>query len=207
MTRFIALRVALLGACLVIWSGYSAWDAGLGGLGLRVGGRWWTGWWAGWALVTVGFVAQWSTLWPRIKQVPDFSGPHGDFHSTELTEFNERGRQYGAQLWHVPFAYVGIVGAVMSQVAAADDKGNYDVNLIFPALIASAVFGIVALLHMTTLLDGNRRAVANIQGIESFLGVPVDARAQWSIDYALPLFLLVILTIAVCVWGAVILPL
>lgn len=36
--------------------------------------------------------------------------PSDDTLRAQLVEQNNRGQQYGGQIWQVPFAYVGIVG-------------------------------------------------------------------------------------------------
>jgi hypothetical protein len=43
--------------------------------------------------------------------------PTNDTLRVQLVELNNRGRQYGGQIWQVPFAYVGIVGVVLARTS------------------------------------------------------------------------------------------
>jgi hypothetical protein len=88
---------------------------------------------------------------------------------------------------------------VLSQVADKDSV------VIARALIAASIFGIPALLHATSMLDGNKRAVGEIRAVEQALGLPVTAqyKPSW---YALPLLGIVAFTIALCAGAAMSLP-
>src|SRR5688572_3280212 len=109
-------------------------------------------WTLGWTLFAVGVVVQVILLLRSLSDEPIIPKTNDGALPAQLTELNERGRQYGAQLWQIPFAYVGIVGAVMSQVG---DKPA----LLTPTLLGASIFGIPVLLHAVTMLEGNRRAV------------------------------------------------
>ncbi|MGI0025455.1 MAG: hypothetical protein ACREA4_09985, partial [Nitrososphaera sp.] len=118
--------------------------------------------------------------------------PSVDTLRAQLVELNNRGRQYGGQIWQVPFAYVGIVGVVLAQVA---DKSP---RIICVVSMCGALFGVLVLLHLTSMANGARRAVLNIQDIEAKLRLKPTAeyRPFWYIG---PLVGVVVLAVSVCV--------
>ena len=75
---------------------------------------------------------------------------------TQLSELNTRSRAYTAQLWQVPFAYIGILGVVLAQVA---DKGA---GTLAATLLCGGILGTAVIIHMTAMMEGVKRAVANI---------------------------------------------
>ena len=114
----------------------------------------------------------------------------------QLTELNNRSRAYTAQIWQVPFAYVGIVGVVLAQLADKDPR----VKAV--AMAAAAAFGVPVLIHLTSLANGCRRAVENIRAVERklYLTETAQYRPAW---YIAPLIGSVILTVLFCSAGAI----
>ena len=72
-------------------------------------------------------------------------------------ELNQRSRWYTAQLWYVPFAYVGIVGFAFDKI----------VNLPYPlnsfGLFLLGIFSIAVFVHVLALKFYERRAVSSMQ--------------------------------------------
>jgi len=100
------------------------------------------------------------------------SRPSKESLHVQLTELNNRSRWYSSELWQVPFAYLGLSGLVIGQVA---DKASRYLSLAFGA---SAVFGIFVIVHMHRLRGSERRAVKNLQDTERALNLEVTARAR-----------------------------
>lgn len=71
----------------------------------------------------------------------------------QLSELNNRSRWYTAQLWHIPFAYLGVLIIAIGQVV--DKKPLYLPHV----LLLGAFFGVCVLCNMWGLLDGIKRAV------------------------------------------------
>jgi len=81
----------------------------------------------------------------------------------QLSELNSRARWYSSQAWQVPFAYLGISGAVL--------VGLVDKSLEFLgiALIAAGVLGGLVFIHILGILEGVRRAVEHIRILEIYV--------------------------------------
>jgi len=109
--------------------------------------------------------------------------PDPETRRTLLSELNERSRWYAAQVWQVPFAYLGIVGLVITQVV---DKHS---DQLWLAFIGAGVFGLFVLWHMRDLQDGVRRAVLNLQSLER--GGGLITLAQYKPRYLRPFFFVV----------------
>lgn len=118
--------------------------------------------------------------------------PDPDTLRAQLVELNNRGRQYGGQIWQVPFAYVGIVGVVLTQVA---EKAS---QTIYVASLCGALFGVLVFFHLTSMANGSKRAVLNLLDVEAKLGLTPTAqyRPFWYIG---PLVGVVLLAVSVCI--------
>ena len=115
--------------------------------------------------------------------------PEEESLRVQLSELNNRSRWYGAQLWHIPFAYFGIVIVALVQIAV--NKNSYLPYI----LISIGFFGCFVLWHMFGLMDGVKRAVTELQNIEKQLHL--RQTAQYRQDYTIPLFIaLIILVLA-----------
>ncbi len=119
----------------------------------------------------------------------------GESLRVQLAELNTRARTYTSRMWQVPFAYVGIIGVVFAEVADKEQE------IFAIALGIGMVFGILVLVHLTSLMDGVRRAVDNIRKVERALSLEQTAeyRPWW---YISPLIGLVISAILFCAVGA-----
>jgi hypothetical protein len=114
---------------------------------------------------------------------------------TQLTELNSRSRWYTSQLWQVPFAYLAITGVGLAGLA------NKSHTIFAIALIAAAVFGGCALMHLVGMLDGVRRAVKNLKKVEKKL--ELDPTVKYRSFYEWPLLLVLILAIALYFSGGI----
>ena len=113
----------------------------------------------------------------------------------QLAELNARSRAYTTQLWQVPFAYIGILSVAIGQVL--DKK-----PVVLPIVcLAGAVGGICVVIQMYALLEGSGRAVTNINDVERQLGLLETAQHKPYL-HVIPLFLIVLLNVAGCVFGA-----
>lgn len=94
----------------------------------------------------------------------------------QLSELNIRSRAYTAQLWQIPFAYIGISVVVLDQVIATPEY-------FATALLLSGILGTAVLFHITAMLEGTKRAVANIRKVEGLLRLEPTAeyRPFWHI--------------------------
>ncbi len=90
--------------------------------------------------------------------------------SVQLAELNARSRAYTSQIWQVPFAYVGIVGVVLGQMADESSR------VLGSVMLGGGLFGIAVLVHMTAMVDGVKRAVSSIQEVEKKLTLETTAR-------------------------------
>jgi hypothetical protein len=106
----------------------------------------------------------------------------------QLKELNNRSRWYSGQLWHVPFAYFGLVVLIANQNFRS--TGRYDA---FIALASSAVLGMFVLWHMRAIRDGEHRAIENLRRVEEDLGFAPTVELK---GYTAP-FLAAVLTVVI----------
>lgn len=97
--------------------------------------------------------------------------PNEESLRVQLAELNNRSRWYSSELWQVPFAYLGLSGVVVAQVA---DKASKYLSLIF---FASAVFGAFVIWHMSRLRSSEQRAIKHLQETEKALNLSETAQA------------------------------
>lgn len=111
----------------------------------------------------------------------------------QLAELNARARAYTKQSWQVPFAYLGIIGVLLVQLAEKKTE-TLATTAIF---IAGAIFGIAVIIHIAAMLEGVSRAVTNIQKVEHQLGLEQTAEYKpvWHIG---PLIFVVLLVVIYC---------
>ena len=116
----------------------------------------------------------------------------------QLQEVNKRSQFYLAQFWQVPMAYLGVT---LLAVSANYNTKQETVTLL--VMVVSIVAGIFVLLHMFSMIKGNRRATKNIIAIEKALRLDLvkdhTLAKLASIFYWLPLLLVVTLTVAACI--------
>ncbi|OGW55626.1 MAG: hypothetical protein A2Y81_00365 [Nitrospirae bacterium RBG_13_43_8] len=103
---------------------------------------------------------------------------------TQLTELNNRSRWYSTQLWQLPFTYLAVTAIV---IANLESQKTYIVGLSF---LAAFILGIFVSWHMKGILDGEKRAVKNLQKVEEKLGLPKTVEYK---KYTKPLWYVVIL--------------
>ena len=90
----------------------------------------------------------------------------------QLTELNNRSRWYSSELWHIPFAYLGVSGVVIIQLA--EKTPSY----LAIGFAASPAFGIFALLHGFRIRASEQRAITDLQETERALRLPVTAQTH-----------------------------
>jgi hypothetical protein len=106
------------------------------------------------------------------SQEPDSKKPEADSLRVQLTEMNNRGRWYSSELWQVPFAFLGVTGLIITQVA---DKGIVFLGVAFGA---SALFGVFVLIHMFRIRTSEIRAIKHLQDTEEALHLPPTAKTR-----------------------------
>lgn len=111
--------------------------------------------------------------------------------TVQLTELNNRLRWYTAQLWHIPFAYFGILVVALTQI-----KTNEPSYLSYIFLFIG-FFGCFAFWHMCGLIYGVKRAVRELQVIEDDLNL--RKTAQFRVGYMIPLFIVLIIVMCGCI--------
>ena len=116
---------------------------------------------------------------------PQNGMPNPDSLRVQLSELNTRSRWYSTQLWHVPFAFFGVTGVVVAQVAARA------IHLLPAVFFSAAIFGAFVLWHMVGMIQGEKRAVYNLQETERLLALPSTAKYK-PCNYVLPLMLSVV---------------
>jgi hypothetical protein len=89
----------------------------------------------------------------------------------QLQELNNRSRWYSGQLWHIPFAYVGLVAVAIGNVI--DKQSSY----IGATLFACGILGLLVFWHMWLIKDGERRAVENLRQVE------IDLSLKPTVEY------------------------
>jgi len=97
--------------------------------------------------------------------------PEEESLRVQLAELNNRSRWYSSELWQVPFAYLGLSGVVIAQVA---DKASEYLSLVF---LVSAVFGVFVIWHMSRLRSSEQRAIKHLQETEKALNLSETAQA------------------------------
>ena len=118
-------------------------------------------------------------------------GPCVEALRTQLTELNVRSRTYTTQIWQVPFAYIGILGVVVAQMA---DRAKNVPGFLALALGFAAVVGIAGVFH-------SKRAVGHIQEIETALRLTPTVKHK-PVRYVGPIFVILALSIGTCIWGS-----
>lgn len=100
---------------------------------------------------------------------------------TIYEQLNLRSRWYSSQLWYVPFAYVGIVGLFLKEIATSNNEVK-SFGYLFLAAFSLAVY-----VHVLSLKYYERRAVAKMQKIEEKIyadnGTPSGGGSPWYLTY------------------------
>ncbi len=121
---------------------------------------------------------------------PENTRAENDSLRVQLSELNNRSRWYTARLWHIPFAYFGILGVTVAQFMA---EGRSYLPYV---LILFGLFGCFVLWHMWEIWDGEKRAVEELQITEGLLELPQTA--QYKKNYVLSLFIALLLGVLAC---------
>jgi hypothetical protein len=80
----------------------------------------------------------------------------------QLSELNTRARAYASQLWQVPFAYLALVGVIITQLKCS--------QLLFGLLFIS-ILGISVLIHMFFVVLYHNKTVYKIKELEKAMGL------------------------------------
>ncbi|MBI5196579.1 MAG: hypothetical protein HZA10_09670 [Nitrospirae bacterium] len=98
--------------------------------------------------------------------------PEPEALRVQLSELNNRSRWYSAELWQIPFVYLGLTGLTIVQVA---DKTPKHLGLSF---ITAAVFGVFVIIHMFKIRKHETRAVEHLKKTETALHLPPTAKSS-----------------------------
>lgn len=83
----------------------------------------------------------------------------------QLAELNQRSHWYSAQLWQLPFAYLGITGVALASLDSATPK-KYAITCF-----AAGVLGLLVFIHMVAVRRLEKRAIAKLSEVEKELGL------------------------------------
>ena len=100
-----------------------------------------------------------------------------DWDKIRWEQLNHRSRSYSAQLWYIPFAYVGIVGFAFDKIASLSPPLN---SL---GIILLGIFSIAVLVHVLALKFYERRAVRSMQELEKD-NVISSGGSHWYLSFA-----------------------
>jgi len=98
--------------------------------------------------------------------------PEKESLRVQLTELNNRSRWYSKELWQIPFAYLGLTGLIIVQIA---EKNLKHLKLAF---ISAATFGVFVIIHMFKIRKNETRAVKHLQETEVELNLPPTAKSS-----------------------------
>jgi len=112
------------------------------------------------------------------------ANPEDETLRVQLVELNNRSRWYSSQLWQLPFAFLGVTGL---SIATFIDKKPLFLAL---ALFICSIFGLCICIHLRGILDGEKRAVQDLQDIENLLKLPKSTKLK---KYSKPLCVTVFL--------------
>lgn len=119
----------------------------------------------------------------------------------QLVVLNERSRWYSAELWQVPFAYLGLTGIAIAQIVTEEKAHVY-----FPYVcMLSVLFGIFVLIHMCRVRDLEQKAVKKLKTVEDKLGFEKEEGAEsgegWHIlQFAVLFFVVIYFILALSYW-------
>jgi len=86
-----------------------------------------------------------------------------------LSELNNRSRWYSSQIWQIPFAYLGITG-VLATLTLKDKPLPDSMDFFIPYFfILFGIIGLLVFVHMIGLMNGEKRAVENLQALENHI--------------------------------------
>ena len=105
----------------------------------------------------------------------------------QLAELNQRSHWYSAQLWQLPFAYLGITGVALASLDSATPR-KYAITCF-----AAGVLGLLVLIHMVAVRRLEKRAIAKLCDVEKELGL---APAEDSVVDVYPMMLATFLGMA-----------
>jgi hypothetical protein len=100
------------------------------------------------------------------------NAPDPESLRVQLTELNNRSRWYSAELWQIPFAYLGLTGLIIVQIA---DKTPRHLGIAF---ITAALFGVFVIIHMFKIRKHETRAVEHLIETEAALHLPPTVKSS-----------------------------
>ena len=98
--------------------------------------------------------------------------PESESLLCQLTELNNRSRWYSSELWQIPFAYLGVTGVVIAQLAAKAE------TFLGVGFATSALFGVFVLIHVFRIRASEQLAILNLQDTERALRLPVTVKTR-----------------------------
>lgn len=105
---------------------------------------------------------------------------------TQYEQLNQRSRSYAAQLWYVPFAYIGLVGLGLEKIL------NWCQPLKSFGLILMGIFSIAVFVHVSSIKYLERRAVKSMRELEEN-GPISTGGSRWYLSFAWYIRLILIL--------------
>ena len=110
-----------------------------------------------------------------------------DWDKIKWEQLNRRSRWYSAQIWYVPFAYVGIVGFAFDKILELEAPLN-SFAFIFIGILSLAV-----VIHIISLRYYELRAVSNMRKLEQ--GDKISSGgSQWFLSFSLYIKFIICLT-------------
>lgn len=96
----------------------------------------------------------------------------------QMKHLHDRSRWYTAQLWQVPFAYLGLTALAIGNAL----KENVSRLALFLIVAASAAFGAFVLKHIGVLEKAEERAVKHLERIEEMIRALAKSEFDLEID-------------------------
>jgi len=111
----------------------------------------------------------------------------------QYDQLNQRSRWYSAQLWYVPFAFVGIIALGIDKASAVPEPMKTFVFLIL------SFFSLAAFVHVKALKYYERRSVRAMQQLES--PVVSGGGSPWYMSFVLYIKIMLAIAVLGFFWG------
>jgi len=102
---------------------------------------------------------------------PAATAPRPESLETQLVQLNERVRMHAQRLWQLPFAYLGVIGILVT----ANGNGAPAPKLFWAIF---AALGLVVAWSMVGCVAGIYRGVSALANVEKLLHLPHTAQAS-----------------------------
>ena len=112
----------------------------------------------------------------------------------QYDQLNQRARWYSAQMWYVPFAFVGIISLGIGKI------NDVPKPLKTFALLMLSFFSLAAFVHVTALKYYERRAVRGMQQIED--PVVSGGGSAWYMSFVVYINIMLVIAAIGFLWVA-----